>query len=95
MIMSRANFFQLIQAYTSDCFENLFVIFGAFYTEREAENATKKQFNIEILEFNGMDLTHTWLNDWDEGQEFINFQEIYSESQLVEILLKGEEKNEK
>lgn len=64
--------------------ENIYVIFKAAYTENELE---KLPYSLEILEFDGDNCTHVWLNDWNEGQKYIDFFRIYSESELLGLIM--------
>ena len=90
MKMAKDDFNMLINQFCADVsvLENIFVVFKAAYLEIEL---AKEPYLIEILEFDGDNAEYVWLNDWDEGQKFIEFFGIYTESDILSLILsKGE-----
>lgn len=88
-IISRSEFINIIDDVTSELNEDLYVLFGNYYTRKEAEQAHFEDLNLEYLEFDGYHDFHVWIHDWDEGEEFIVFEGIYTEEQLIEFIMKG------
>lgn len=83
MIITYNNFCQKINEITQRNLCDLYVIFSAGYTEKEAQN---NHYELELLEFNGNDLSHVWLNDWHEGQQYIDLYGVYTEDKIIEII---------
>lgn len=61
----------------------LIVVMRYGYTEKECLN---ENYSIEILEYDGDNDIMCWLNDWFEGQQFIDVYDIYSDDVLTKIL---------
>ena len=92
MTISIHDFNVLINNFCADIavIENIFVVFKAAYREIDLE---KESYSIEILQFEADNMEYLWLNDWNEGQKFIEFFGIYTESDILKLILSKE--NEK
>lgn len=84
MIITYNNFCQKINEITQHNLCDLYVLFSRGYTEKEAKD---NKYELELLEFNGNDLTHTWLNDWYEGQQYIDFYGVYTEDNIIDYII--------
>lgn len=93
-IISRNEFFNIIHDVCSELQQDLYVLFWCYRTRREAEQAHFEDLNLELLEMDWTSCCHVWLHDWDEGEEYIVFEGIYTEEQLIEFIMKGSERNE-
>ena len=49
-IISIAEFYDIVHEFTETHYEDVYVIFGAFYTDREAQTAKIKDLHIVVLE---------------------------------------------
>lgn len=92
-IISKSEFYDIINDVTFELYEDLYVLFRNYYTRKEAEQAHFEDLNLEYLEYDGNHDFHVWLHDWDEGEEYIVFEGIYTEEQLIEFIMKGSERN--
>ena len=88
-IISRNEFFNIIHDVGNELQQDLYVLFWCYRTKREAEQAHFEDLNLELLEMDWTSCCHVWLHDWDEGEEFIVFEGIYTEEQLIEFIMKG------
>ena len=93
-IISRNEFFNIIRDVETELQQDLYVLFWCYRTRREAEQAHFEDLNLELLEMDWTSCCHVWLHDWDEGEEYIVFEGIYTEEQLIEFIMKGSERNE-
>lgn len=66
--------------------QDLYIVMAAGYTEAELDKAS---YQIQHLEYNGNEDQYEWLNDWNEGQQFINVWTVLPEKKLVYILTGG------
>lgn len=88
-IISRNEFFNIIRDVETELQQDLYVLFWCYRTRREAEQAHFEDLNLELLEMDWTSCCHVWLHDWDEGEEYIVFEGIYTEEQLIEFIMKG------
>ena len=86
MKMTKSEFFCIINGYCNDTtVDDMYVVFKAAYTEKGLEEA---KYSLELLEWEYETCSHVWLNDWDEGQNYIDFFGIYTHSDILHMILK-------
>ena len=83
-IIPITEFYDIVHEFTETHYEDIFVIFGAFYTEREAQTAKSKDLHIVVLEWEWEKQNFVWSTDWNEGQKYILFEGIYTEDMLID-----------
>lgn len=86
-VISKSEFFNIIHEACHESCEDLFVVFAAFYTKKEAEQATLNNLNLEVLEYDGSHDYHVWLNDWDEGEQYIVYEGIFTSRTIINKLI--------
>lgn len=86
MILKKPAFNALVNNFCADipAIENIYVVFKAAYREIDL---SKEKYMIARLEFEDDFSSYVWDWDWDEGQEFIDLFGIYSESDILSIIL--------
>ena len=85
MIMTKKEFLCFVNAFCDDTtVDNMYVVFKAAYTEKGLE---KEKYSLELLEWEFEHCSHVWLNDWDEGQNYIDFFGMYTERDLLKLIL--------
>lgn len=79
MIISKSEFNALVDR-TCDKYrgQNLFILFAPLYRKVDKESQS-----LYILEYDGNNDQYCWLNDWDEGQQYIDLGGIFPEQILV------------
>ena len=88
-IISRNEFLNIIHDVGNELQQDLYVLFWCYRTRKEAEQAKIEDLNLEYLEWDWISYCHIWLHAWDEGEEFIVFEGIYTEEKLIEFIVKG------
>ena len=93
MKMMKSEFNKLINDFCEQNYCDIYVIFKYAYTEKELE---KERYELRRLDLEcyGANDVHVWDTDWDEGQEFIDFHTIYTEYDLLNLILSKESKND-
>ena len=84
MKMSKHNFENIVFEFCDVHLEDVFVVFKAAYREVDLD---KEPILFEHMEFDGNYGVHCWLNDWDEGQEYIDFYGVYTKDDLINLIL--------
>lgn len=87
MIMKKDDFYNKIAEYELEMkegYRDLIVIMSYGYTQKEAEES---DYELQFLEFDGMAMCHCWINDWDEGQEYIDFYGIYTDNEVIKRII--------
>lgn len=84
MKMSKRNFEKIIFEFCEVHSEDVYVVFKAAYREADLES---DPYLLEHMEFDGNYSIHSWLNDWDEGQEYIDFYGLYTTNDLLNLIL--------
>lgn len=84
MKMSKRNFEKIVFEFCEVNLEDVYVVFKAAYREADLES---ESYLFEHMEFDGNQVFHSWLNDWDEGQEYIDFFGIYTGSDILSLIL--------
>lgn len=84
MKMSKHNFENIVFEFCEVHLEDVFVCFKAAYREIDLD---KEPILFELMEFDGNYVVHSWLNDWDEGQEYIDFYGVYTKDDLINLIL--------
>ena len=86
MKMNKIDFKSHINNYCANVpvLEDIYVIFKSAYREIDLE---KEKYSLELLEFDGDLMEYVWLNDWDEGQKFIDLFGIYTSTELLELII--------
>lgn len=88
-IISKSEFKNIIHDVSCELRQDLYVLFGNYYTRKEAEQVHFEDLSLEYLKYDGYHDYHIWIHDWDEGEDFIVFEGIYTEEQLIELIMKG------
>lgn len=83
MKMSKRNFETIVSEFCDVYLEDVYVVFKAAYREADLES---EPYLFEHMEFDGNYVIHSWLNDWDEGQNYIDFFGIYTESDMLDLI---------
>ena len=84
MKMPKRNFEKIVFSFCEEYKEDLFVVFKAAYRAAELET---EPILFEHMEFDGNNDIHCWLNDWDEGQECIDFYGVFTKDDLIKLIL--------
>lgn len=84
MKMTKSNFETIVSEFCDVHLEDVFVVFKAAYREADLE---KEPILFENLMFDGDYVVHYWSNDWDEGQEYIDFYGVYTKEDLINLIL--------
>lgn len=84
MKMTKDNFENIVFEFCEVHLEDVFVVFKAAYREADLET---EPILFEHMEFDGNYVVHSWLNDWDEGQEYIDFYGVYTKDDLINLIL--------
>lgn len=84
MEMPKRNFEKIVFSFCEEYKEDLFVVFKAAYRSAELET---EPILFEHMEFDGNNDIHCWLNDWDEGQECIDFYGVFTKNDLINLIL--------
>lgn len=84
MKMTKDNFEHIVFVFCEVHLEDVFVVFKAAYREVDLETAP---ILFEHMKFDGNYVVHSWLNDWDEGQEYIDFYGVYTKDDLIDLIL--------
>lgn len=86
MIFNDMNTFNAyIDKITENECENITLIIRSGYSMKDL---IESEYSLEMLEFNvGNDGEFSWLNDWYEGQVYIEVYDYYSESELLHKLM--------
>lgn len=84
MKMTKDNFKNIVFEFCEVHLEDVFVVFKAAYREADLET---EPILFEHMEFDGNYVVHSWLNDWDEGQEYIDFYGVYTKDDLIDLIL--------
>ena len=84
MKMSKHNFEKIVFEFGEAYCEDMFVVFKAAYCEPDLET---EPILFEHMEYDGNYDIHCWLNDWDEGQEYIDFYGVYTKDDLIKLIL--------
>ena len=71
-----------INKITEDECENMYFIMRSGYSMKDI---LESSYSLELLEFEGDDFA--WLQDWYEGQNFIEIYDYYRESEVLHKLL--------
>lgn len=97
-LMNKKDFYNLVDEYLEEVekkhqIESIYFLFSYGYTEKEAKES---KASLELIEYdccNFDEPTWVWLNDWDEGQEFVCLYGVYKESDIIKILLEHRDNN--
>lgn len=84
MEMSKSDFEDIVFEFCESHYEDVYVVFKAAY--RKVDLA-KESYMFEHMEFDGNQIFHSWDNDWDEGQEYIDFYGCFTEADLLNLIL--------
>lgn len=66
-------------------YDELFILMRWAFSLKELQH---EKLKIEVVEYNPLADWIVWHNDWWEGQEYVDLEGIYTQSELVDILLK-------
>ncbi len=98
-LMTKKDFNNFVDEYLKEVekhqIESVYFLFSCGYTEIEAKES---KASLELIEYNFYDYnepTWAWLNDWDEGQEFVCLYGVYKESDIIKMLLDHHNSNTK
>lgn len=86
MKMSKSALKKLISEFCEVYYCDIYVVFKYAYTEKELEKESYELKRLD-LELSGYNDVHVWDTDWDEGQEYIDFFGIYTESDILSLIL--------
>ena len=86
-IISRKEFFNIVLEFCMDHQQDVYVLFMWYRRRQEAEQATIEDLNLEYLQMDWTSCCHVWLHDWDEGEEYIVFEGLYTEEMIIEKLI--------
>ena len=86
MKMSKKEFNMIVNAFCNGNYCDIYVIFKYAYTEKELEKERYELRRLDLECFGANDI-HVWDTDWDEGQEFIDLHAIYTEDDLLNLIL--------
>lgn len=92
MKMMKSNFETIVFEFCEVHMEDVFVVFKAAYREADLET---EPILFEHMKFDGNYAIHCWLNDWDEGQEYIDFYGVYTEDDILNLILSKGKENDK
>lgn len=86
MILKKPDFNIIINNFCANIsvIEDIYVVFKTAYRENDL---SKENYMIARLEFEDDFMDYVWDWDWDEGQEYIDFFGIYTESDILSLIL--------
>lgn len=86
MILKKPDFNTIVNNFCANipAIEEIYVVFKTAY--REIDLSTE-QYMIVRLEFEDDFASYAWHWDWDEGQEYIDLFGIYTESDILNLIL--------
>lgn len=86
MILKKPDFNTIVNNFCADIsvIEDIYVVFKAAYREIDLSN---ENYMMVRLEFEDDFMDYVWDWDWDEGQEYIDFFGIYTESDVLALIL--------
>lgn len=89
MILKKPDFNTIVNNFCADisAIEEIYVVFKAAYREIDLSS---ENYMIVRLEFEDDFASYVWNWDWDEGQEYIDFFGIYTESDILSLILMQE-----
>ena len=75
------SFCDQINKITEDECEDLYIIMRSGYSMKDILDS---DYNIELLQYEAGE--YVWLNDWYEGQQYIELYDMIPEEKLLDIL---------
>lgn len=84
MVMRISEFYEYLAKFEDEFHgQDLYVVMAAGYTEKELD---KSKYELQLLEYDGNCDYYVWLNDWNEGQQFVRVWDVFPEKRLLYIL---------
>ena len=94
MKMMKSDFDKIVNDFCEQNYCDVYVVFKYAYTEKELEKESYELRRLD-LELSGYNDVHVWDTDWNEGQQYIEFFGIYTEDDILNLILSKGNENDK